>query len=165
MMRELEVPDECGVCDRELDNEYEVKQYEVENPVKSGYLNSFGAPGVIHHLSSHAGPHELHLPVCKHCDAPEYPPAPEGRPHLHELLQSGFLAVVLGAFAIPPTATATTGDIAFAACFAVVLGAVAVGEYLQIAHIREREKPRWEREWDVDPVLAFCSPCTRCSRE
>lgn len=153
MMRELEVPDECGVCGDELDGEYEVKQYEVENPTESGYLNPFGAPGVTYHLPQ-AGPHELHLPVCKHCDAPETPPVPETRPNLHELLHSGLFSVFFAFATVSPPASFAAVDVASTAFFAVVLGVVAVGEYLQIARIREREKPRWEREWDVDPVLA-----------
>lgn len=153
MMGEPEVPNECGVCGDELDGEYHVVTYEVENPIESGYLNSYGVPGVFH-SSPDFEPHELHLTTCKHCDAPETPPTPEEQPHIFELLESGFFALLLGAFATSPTATATTADIAFAACFSIVLGAVAIGEYLQIARIRQREQPHWEREWDVEPVLA-----------
>ncbi|RKS82175.1 hypothetical protein BDK61_1475 [Haloarcula quadrata] len=145
------IPDECPECGRDFDDEYEVEVYHVENPAQSGYHNPV-IRRTLDALGHEAG--DMHYPTCPDCEPPTKPPAPDGGSHHCHLANSALGAFVLGAMANAAPATMTSSEIGFAALASVALAAVAVGEYLQIARIHEREKPAWERKWDVEPVLA-----------
>lgn len=146
------IPDECSECGADLDDEYDVRVYDVENPAESGYRNP-----VIEYSNELArgdGTIQLHYPTCPDCDPPDAPVTPSEGQHRIHLFQSGFFALLLGGMAATPPPASTGVDVVVAAVIAIVLGVVALGEFVQIARIREREKPDWKRQWEVEPVLA-----------
>lgn len=151
-MSDPSTPSTCSECGAELDDSYDVEVYHVENPAQSGYRNPV-VRWVLDVLRGGNGVRELHYPTCADCEPPETPVPLSEDQHRNHLLGSGLWAVLLGLVTVSPSPTAASSDVVLTAVAAIALGAVAFGELVQIARIREREKPDRKRRWDVEPVL------------
>jgi|GEM_PF-3649670 len=140
----------CSECGAELDDSYDVEVYHVENPAQSGYRNPV-VRWALDVLRGGNGPRELHYPTCADCEPPETPVPPSEDQHRNQLLGSGLWAILLGWATVSPPPTFASVDVVLAAVAAIALGAVALGELVQIARIRQRDESVWRP--DVDPVL------------
>jgi hypothetical protein len=138
----------CSECGTEIDGEYHVEVYDVENPAETGYVNP-----AVWWLQDKLGTtsKEMRYPTCPDCSPPRTPPTPNIAKHQNEAVFAALFGVLgaVGAVSPPPEYSGLVYGIV-----ALVAGVIAIGEYVQICRIKAREDDDWERPRGVTPRLA-----------